>query len=191
MADPSPAVAFGVPIRDVTIWHLVLPSPEGFRPRRSDTPGLAFVRVPEPIPELNRFLYTAVGGAYHWVDRLPWDRDTWLRRLRQPELETWLLTQDGVPAGYCELERLADGRIEIAIFGLLPWAVGRGLGAHLLTCAVERAWAMGTPAVYLNTCSLDHPRARANYEARGFVLERVETIAKSLSDAPPGPWPGA
>ncbi len=180
-----------MPVRDVTIWHLVLASPEDFRPRRSASPGLDFVRVREPSPELNRFLYTAVGGAYFWVDRLPWDRATWARRLAQPELETWLLTEHGVPAGYCELERLADGRIEIAIFGLLPWAVGRGWGAHLLTCAVERAWAMGTPAVYLNTCSLDHPAARGNYEARGFVVERVETVAKPLPDAAPGPWPGA
>ncbi len=180
-----------MPLRDVTIWHLVLEDRAAFRPRRSDRAGVVVAKVPVPTPELNRFLYTAIGGDWYWIDRLPWDRATWMRRLSQPGLETWVMTVDGIPAGFYELETIPDGRVEVAIFGVMPAYAGQGLGAHLLTTAVENAWAMGARVVYLNTCSLDHPGARSNYDRRGFRVERVETIAKSLPDRAPGPWPGA
>jgi hypothetical protein len=43
----------------------------------------------------------------------------------------------------------------------------------------------------VHTCSLDHPSALANYQARGFEVFEVETVPQDLPDLPPGPWPGA
>src|SRR5262249_46670039 len=139
----------------------------------------------------NRFLYTAVGGDWYWTDRLPWTYRQWRQYLERPELETWVLSVGGVPAGYFELKAQAGGGIEGAYFGLLPALVGGGLGGHLLTAAVERGWARGARRVWLHTCTLDHPQALANYRARGFRVYRVETEVKEEPDAPPGPWPGA
>src|SRR3712207_8210857 len=51
-------------------------------------------------------------------------------------------------------------------FGLLPHAIGRGMGRALLRHAVETAWTGGTRAVTVNTCTADHPRALPNYVAR-------------------------
>ena len=44
--------------------------------RASEEPRVPFalVRVEVPTPELNRFLYLAVGSGWAWRDRLPWDR---------------------------------------------------------------------------------------------------------------------
>lgn len=126
-------------------------------------------------PALWRKLYTDVGREYHWVDRLGWSDEEIERYLADPALELWVLREKGEPAGYFELRRHDDGAIEIAYFGLMPFAVGRGLGKYLLTRAVERAWARGTPRVWLHTSSLDHGSALPNYLARGFSIWKQET----------------
>ena len=77
----------------------------------------------------------------------------------------------GTPAGYFELDD-QDGDVEIAYFGLLPQFLGKGLGGGFLTAAVEKAWEMGAARVWVHTCSLDHPNALKNYQARGFQIYR-------------------
>ena len=75
---------------------------------------------------------------------------------------------------------------KIEYFGVMPAHLGRGIGGWLLTRAVQRAFARGSTRVLLTTSSLDHAAARANYEARGFVLRGQETAEKTLPDTPPG-----
>jgi len=48
----------------------------------------------------------------------------------------------------------------------------KGLGGGLLSAAVEKAWEMETKRVWVHTCSLDHPYALNNYQARGFQIYR-------------------
>jgi GNAT superfamily N-acetyltransferase len=142
-------------------------------------------------PELNRFLYTAVGGNYWWVDRLGYSYADWLALVNKPGYETWLALVDGTPAGYFELDGDAGADVEVAFFGLLPQFVGQGIGGFLLTEAIRRAWAKGANRVWLHTSSFDHPNALANYLARGFRITRKEESTKELPAEPPGPWPGA
>jgi GNAT superfamily N-acetyltransferase len=175
---------------DVTIHYLELVQPADFRPKRSGRAGVRFAMVPVPMPELNRFFYCAVGAAWTWYERRSWTLAQWAAAMG-PELETWVLSVDGIPAGYTELKQLDDGAVELNYFGLLAPYVGAGFGAHLLTEAVDRAWAMGATRVVLNTCSLDHPAALGNYLARGFTEIRAETIRKQLPADPPGPWNSA
>jgi GNAT superfamily N-acetyltransferase len=130
-------------------------------------------RVDDCPPELWRSLYTEVGRQYHWTDRLPWTDDDIRAYLRDPAVSLWLLTVDGVPAGYFELRRNGTDT-EIAYFGLRPAFTGRGLGAQLLTEAVERAWAAGATRVWLHTSTLDHPAALPNYLKRGFTVFKTE-----------------
>src|SRR5262249_44198705 len=99
--------------------------PKALRPARP-TPGAEIRRAEVPSPELNRFLYTAVGGDWYWIDRLPWTYERWLAYLDRPELETWVAYISGTPAGYVELETQANRNIEIAYFGILPRFVGKG-----------------------------------------------------------------
>src|SRR5947209_13467891 len=124
----------------VTIVHLEITAREQLRPRpgRADW---ATVRLPLPLPELNRFFYTAIGGDWYWIDRLDWTYPDWLKYVDRPELQTWLVTVGGVPAGYFELEAQPEGNVEIVYFGLLPAFAGQGLGGWALTRAVEEAWA--------------------------------------------------
>src|SRR5689334_17921988 len=95
-----------------------------------------------------RYLYGEVGRLYHWTDRLPWTDDETRAHLERAAITLWVLYVEGAPAGYFELERHPDGAIEIAYFGLLQEFLGRGLGKHLLTEAVSRAWQEGAARVW-------------------------------------------
>lgn len=132
-------------------------------------------RVDACPPELYRQLYADVGRAYHWIDRLDWTDEDIARHVAHPGLEFWLLKEQGITAGYFELWRCDDGAIQVGYFGLLPHAIGRGLGKFLLTRAIERAWDLGATRVWLHTSSLDHASALPNYLARGFTVWKQET----------------
>ena len=126
--------------REITTWHLDLTAPQDFRPSRP-RPELRIERAEIACPEVNRFFYTAVGGDLFWMDRLSWSHADWMAWLDRPEVETWIGSVAGTPAGYFELERQAEESCEIAYFGLLPrFLVGQGLGGALLSAAVERGW---------------------------------------------------
>src|SRR4051794_29395902 len=90
---------------EVVTTYLEMRAPGELRRSPVPSPEPAFVHAREPLPELNRFLYTAVGGDWYWRDRLGWRYERWLRWLDRPELETWVLHANGTPAGYVELER--------------------------------------------------------------------------------------
>lgn len=175
---------------NVTTYYLEMLDPQALRPKPSRD-GTALVRVDPPMPELNRFFYATVGGDWHWIDRLPWTWKQWFDYLNRPELHTWMLTVHGIPAGYFELEAQPGGHVEIAYFGLLPSFVSKGLGGYLLTCAIEKAWAMNARRVWVHTCSLDHPQALQNYLARGFTKYKEEITSIEVASQPIGPWPGS
>jgi GNAT superfamily N-acetyltransferase len=184
----------------VTTTYLQQRDPADLKPARPPRHPATIVRVDEPSPEFARFLYTAVGGDWHWTDRLPWTPADWTDWLARPGAETWASWIDGTPAGYVELAVEVDGDtgttdVEIAYFGLLPRFIGRGLGGQLLTAGVRNAWTLPQRApelppvtrVWVHTCSLDGPHALRNYTARGFTIYRTTEHEHPVTDTPPGP----
>jgi len=120
---------------------------------------------------LNRFLYTFIGEAWQWQDKLTDTDDTWKAYAERENLRTWVAYIDGAIAGYFELEISDKKEVEIKYFGLAAGFIGKGLGGYLLTYAIQQAWSVcNAKRVWLHTCSLDHPSALANYKARGFVM---------------------
>lgn len=183
---------------EITTWYLEQLSPAELR--RSRLVGEVVVTRAEIVsPELNRYLYAAVGGDWFWLDRLGWDWQRWHAWLSRPGVETWVAYVHGTPCGYVELDGSVDGSVEIAYFGLLPAFAGKGIGGHLLTVAIEHAWSLAsrwpgrtpTQRVWVQTCNLDGPAALANYQARGLALYKTETETAELPAETPGPWPGA
>jgi ribosomal protein S18 acetylase RimI-like enzyme len=153
-----------------TTYTLEMSEPGQLRPKLLELPGLRIERVRTPCPEYNKFLHVVVGAPWRWGGRSDWGEKQWRAHVGRDELETWVMYRDGTPAGYFELERNPAGDAQILVFGLLPQFVGQGLGGHLLTKAVQRAFASGANRVWLQTCSHDHPHALKNYQARGFRL---------------------
>ncbi|MEU4621357.1 GNAT family N-acetyltransferase [Actinoplanes sp. NPDC023801] len=184
---------------EITTWYLEQDDAALIRPARPPAEPVEIIRAEVPSPELNRFLYTAVGGDWSWSDRLSWTWQQWHDWLDRPGVEIWVAYVRGTPAGYAELDGSRPGVVDIAYFGMLPRFAGLGIGGHLLTVTLRNAWSLaerhdGIPPVErvtVNTCSLDGPAALPNYQARGFTVQRTETRPADSQPSAPGPWPGA
>jgi GNAT superfamily N-acetyltransferase len=174
-----------------TVTYLEMTAAADLLPARHPAGEIEVRQAEIPCPELNRYFYTAIGGDWYWIDRLPWTYEQWLCQIARRGYETWVAYLRGTPIGYFELDVDGNGDVEIAYFGVLPHFSGQGIGGHLLTTAIRRAWAKRPSRVWLHTSSFDHPRALGNYLARGFRVVKTETFAKEIPEQPPGAWPGA
>jgi GNAT superfamily N-acetyltransferase len=125
-----------------------------------------------------RFLYDTIGEPWLWEIRRRMDQSELARMLADPQVEVHVIHVDGMPAGFVELDwRLlpADGTVAIDYLGLMPWAIGQGLGAWLLDWAVHRVWERPrVRRLTINTCSFDHPSALPLYQRAGFRRLRQE-----------------
>src|SRR3954447_17439846 len=142
--------AIGPMSNPIVTTYLEMTTVADLRPAREPRIPFTLACVENPTPELNRFLYIAVGAPWQWRDRLAWDRARWLQYLDRPELETWVTDARGTPAGYFELERQGDD-VEIAYFGLLPAFTGLGLGGAVLIDAIRRAFEIGAARAWVHT----------------------------------------
>lgn len=142
------------------------PLPAGARIERIDRPEIAF----------HRFLFAAVGEEWLWWSRRAMTDEQVAGILHDPLHSTHVLYVDGQPAGFFELDRRPAPDIELAFFGLMPHAAGRGLGRLLLEHAIATAFAGRPVRLTVNTCDLDHPAALKNYLARGFTILREAVI---------------
>ena len=158
--------------------YLEMQSPEQLRPKRCADAKFQIREQKQPNWAFNRDLYFAVGEQWQWIDKRPWTDEQWKEYAVVPELRTFAAYYDDALAGYYELRQDTEGGVEISYFGLLPEFIGHGLGGALLTSAIEEAWSRGsgiTPKrVWVHTCTLDHPKALANYQARGMVVYKTE-----------------
>jgi GNAT superfamily N-acetyltransferase len=166
---------------EVTRTYLQLQRPEDLKPVRVEDPRIRIEHVVDCPASFFRYLYAEVGRFYHWIDRLPWTDEQMRAHVARPEITLWVMFSEGAPAGYFELEKHDDGSTEVAYFGLILEFLGRGLGKHLLTEAVERAWSDGANRVWLHTCTLDDPAAMPNYLKRGFVTFKEEKYFTTVS----------
>jgi len=115
-------------------------------------------------------LLTRIGAPYSWKPAQLAEEEwpAWFDRC--PARAFWLLTLHGEPAGITAYDLHSAHDVEIETFGLLPELVGKGLGGHALTLAIQQAWELTPDArrVWLHTSTLDHPHALPNYHRRGF-----------------------
>lgn len=153
----------------VTVTSLEMTSVDQLLPADSLPSGASWTRVDTDKAGHSRDFYRRVGGPWHWVDRLDWDDSQWQSWTDRPEHHLLVCHQGDDDAGYAELEQQPGGQVEIAYFGLLPQAIGRGLGRWWLAQVLAEAWRLpGTHRVWVHTCTLDGPAALATYEGRGL-----------------------
>src|SRR5262245_13359760 len=167
---------------DVTVvrTYLEMRSPDDVRTGDTPPPSASVEREdPCPIP-VYRELYDRVGRNHFWRDRLTWTDDELRTYLSRDDVSVWVMRDSGALAGYFELVRQPDMSVEIVYFGLVPEAIGRGLGKLLLTRAVQEGWRLHPNRVWLHTCTLDGPAALPNYLARGFTPFKKETYTTAI-----------
>ena len=171
------------PVVEVVRTYLELRTPEQLRPALLDDPNVEFVRRPGIEVDHYRRLYQTVGDRWYWRDRNAWSDERMREYLASPNIYVWEALVGGEIAGFFEIDRHDGAAIEIAYFGLIEAFMGRGLGKAMLTRAAQEALALGASLVWLQTCTLDSPRALPNYKARGFEEVRTEKYVYQTNDA--------
>ena len=127
-------------------------------------------------------LYDAVGRDYAWEDIHKREHDEIGEWLAADNMSLFVLYGSGWPQGFFLLEDHGQGVVDITYFGMVPEAVGRGLGKWLLRTAILTAWDRpGIKKLTLNTCTLDHPRALQTYQKSGFTPVRREDRKRTLT----------
>ena len=152
----------------VTVTFLRMDKPP-MDPVPAFPPGYSIVRADAPTVPYYRYLYNTVGADYvWWLRRVTPDRDI-AEMLGDPDVSIHTLYHGGTPAGFFELDTRTRPDVNLSYFGLLPHAVGSGIGYRFLRHAIETGWSMpGIKGMTVNTCTADHPRALPTYIRAGF-----------------------
>ncbi|MEO0918057.1 MAG: GNAT family N-acetyltransferase [Pseudomonadota bacterium] len=166
---------------DYTITYLEMTErPRYGYPRLPVASTAALLKAEDPPVWYFLSLYDAVGRDYAWEDMHSFPEAEVADQLHRSSLFT--LTEKGWPHGFFLLEQMVNGHVELAYFGLVPEAVGSGLGKWLLQTAILTAWDLtDTKLLTVNTCTLDHPRALALYQKNGFQPIRREAKTRVLA----------
>lgn len=144
-------------------------------PRRSPPdPTLSIHRAHHPTVHFFRYLYDAVGAPYEWTDMHAWSDAEIAAFVQNEAVHLNVAYRRGCPVGFIMLDYRAHPVADIAYFGLIPEAVGAGLGGWLLREGVHDAWDAGIDTLTVNTCTLDHPGALPLYRKLGFEPIRQE-----------------
>jgi GNAT superfamily N-acetyltransferase len=135
-------------------------------------PGFQAVRARAPSVAFYRYLYNTVGADYVWWLRRTAPDEDLAALLRDPAVSIHTLYGDGEPAGFFELDARSSTEVNLSYFGLMPRAVGTGIGYAFLRTAIDEAWRRGARGMTVNTCTADHPRALPTYLRAGFHIVR-------------------
>ena len=116
-----------------------------------------------------RDLYRAIGKDLMWFSRLIMSDEKLASIIGHPEIEAYALIRDGKALGLVELNFAESPDCELAFFGLVPDAIGGGLGRALMDESIRRAWARPISRYWVHTCTFDHPAALPFYIRSGFT----------------------
>ncbi len=165
-----------VPVGSIAaiVTHLEVAGPPAPAPNPPPRPGLSLVRIPEPHLNWYRNLYRAIGEDWLWFSRLVMTDAQVTAILRNPRVAVYALRDGGQDIGLAELDWREAPDCEVSFFGLIPAAVGQGLGAWMMGEIQRLAFGEGAARVWLHTCTLDHPRALPFYLSQGFRAFRRE-----------------
>lgn len=163
---------------EVTVTFLDMRTPPPHYPPLPYGQQIALLRTRDMPRHFYRYLMDRVGRKWHWVNSLRTSDTEIEEGLRAPGRDIRVLYLDGVPAGFFDLKPHLPDEVELAYFGMMDHALGRGIGKWFLGAAVEACWSHQPKFVTVQTCTLDHPAALPLYQRLGFspVDQRRETV---------------
>jgi GNAT superfamily N-acetyltransferase len=103
-----------------------------------------------------------------WFSRLIMAEEKLAAIIGDANVQAYALVKDGKDIGLLELDFREAGMCELSFFGVVPSAVGTGVGRYLMSEALERAWTQPISRLWVHTCTFDHPNALAFYQRSGF-----------------------
>jgi|TARA_B110000046_G_C13007544_1_gene405061 ribosomal protein S18 acetylase RimI-like enzyme len=159
--------------------YLEIKSYKAFNEARKPSEDYSVELVNPKDFQLNKFFYKKIGKNCQWVDRLSWIDLKWINYVSDKNLFTYILKEKNELAGYYELLLSQNSlEAEIVYFGILEEYFGKRLGAYLLSEAIKSSFKMGSPRVWVHTCSFDHKNALGNYLSRGMKIFKSETLIR-------------
>lgn len=151
-------------------------------PARPANLNIALLAAEDPPLDYFIYLYRSVGAAYEWTDWLERPRAHLEHFVHNSATTLYTLMLNGWPGGFFMLDSSDPEVCDLSYFGLVPDALGLGLGRWLLATAVETGWERPeTKRMTVNTNTLDHPRALGLYQRIGFQPIRRETCKRRLT----------
>jgi GNAT superfamily N-acetyltransferase len=141
-------------------------------PDRKLTPfatDLSLIPVGDMSTTEYRDYFKAVGQNLLWFSRLLMSDGKLQSVLSNPAIDSYVFKRGDKMLGLLELNFEDIANCELAFFGLVPDAVGSGLGRMLMDEAIRRAFAKPTERLWLHTCTFDHPAAMPFYLRSGFT----------------------
>jgi len=172
----------GAEVRYTITWLEMTARPSYPRPPAPVGRPAALLKAVDPPAWFFLGLYDAVGRDYAWQDMHAHDEAALADWLADPDTALYTLMRDGWPHGFFVLDHRTRGTCDLAYFGLVPQAVGTGLGRFLLESAVHAGCDLpGVARMTVNTCTLDHPRALGLYQRAGFTAVRRSEHSRVLT----------
>lgn len=130
--------------------------------------GLSLHRLSPEDTERFRRLFRAIGQDIMWFSRLIMAEEKLTAIIGDANVHCHALAKDGEDIGLLELDFREEGQCELSFFGLVPDAVGSGIGRYLMNEALRRAWEKPISRLWVHTCTFDHPHALSFYRRSGF-----------------------
>ncbi|NDR55594.1 GNAT family N-acetyltransferase [Aliiruegeria sabulilitoris] len=159
----------GTEIQYTVTWLEMTERPSYGWPHEPTGEPASLLKADTPPAWFFLMLYDAVGRDYAWEDMHDKTEDELSEWLADPATSLYTLMRKGWPHGFFMLDHRKPSICHLAYFGLVPQAIGRGLGRFLLQNAVLTAWDLpGVKKLTVNTNTLDHPRALQTYQRCGF-----------------------
>jgi GNAT superfamily N-acetyltransferase len=141
---------------------------------------LVLLKCEQPPLHFYRYLYNAVGGSLHWIDRKGLNDEELSKLIHDENVDVFVLYIGGAPGGFFEVDHRKSDEVELKYFGLVPEFRGRGMGKWLLSEAIGCCWAHAPMRVVVDTCTLDSPAALPLYQRMGFTPCGRETKTLTL-----------
>lgn len=169
-AEPQPI--------EVTVTFLEMKARPAHVPPLPLNQPVALLQARDAPLHFYRYLLDRVGRKWKWERSLRLSDDRLKEELGAPGRDVRVLYLDGAPAGFFDLRPELPDTVELAYFGMMEHALGRGLGRWFLGAAIAAAWDHKPRRVTVQTCTLDHPAALPLYQKLGFTPygQQKETV---------------
>ena len=131
--------------------------------------GITVLKAQKPPVWYFLALYRVVGSEYEWTDQYKLTHQELSKFLEHSDVMFHTFIYNGWPAGFFILDFREKYICDIAYFGLVKDAIGKGFGSYLIKKAVKLGWKKsGLKKMTVNTNTLDHKAALPLYQKVGF-----------------------
>jgi GNAT superfamily N-acetyltransferase len=150
--------------------YLEMPAPPVVPVQSAVPDGLQLERFTGKDAARYQALFRAVGERWLWAGNIAKTETQITAMLEAPDMETWAVAGQPGDLGLLQLEYSSERGAELVYFGVVPDAIGMGLGRWLMEVGIARAFSKPAHRLWLHTCNFDHPDALAFYQRAGFRI---------------------